>query len=189
MRLFLEPMGDDEKEEMKRADYNATITTYVVAFVLTCIFLAAIFIPNYLKPCANFNQASLQVPNQILSVALATTPEQQSKGLGGCKEVPQKSGMYFVFATQEERTFWMKDMLISIDIIWIQDGKVVGVEKNVPNLPRLTPESDLPRYASQVPVDAVLEVGAGMAELYGIQAGVELIVDKKQAVGDTSPIL
>lgn len=123
------------------------------------------------KPCATFNEAVLQTPLQTLSIALATTPEKQARGLGGCKAISNNAGMYFPFTEAQERTFWMKDMLIPIDIIWIKEGIVVGMERNVPNLPLNTLDSELPRYTSPGAVDAVLEVGGGKAGQYGIQEG------------------
>ncbi len=144
-------------------------------------FLGVIALMFFLreKPCANFREATLQTPMQLLGVSLASTAAQQSKGLGGCKEVPSHAGMYFVFPELAQRTFWMKDMLIPIDIIWIQQGIVVGIEKNVPSLPLDTPDTKLPTYTSAMPVDTVLEVATGKAEEYGIQIGSELHIDKK----------
>jgi uncharacterized protein len=147
----------------------------------TLIFFAVIGILFLFrdKPCANFKEATLNTPTQELTVALADTPAKQSKGLGGCKNVPRNAGMYFAFTDEQQRIFWMKDMLTSIDIIWLKDDKVVGIEKNVSNLPPRVPDSELPTYTSPVPIDAVLEVGAGKAGEYGIEVGSELHIDKK----------
>ena len=70
----------------------------------------------------------------------------------------------------------MKDMLIPIDIIWIADGAVVGIERNVPP-PVDSNQSDLPLYAPPQPIDAVLELPAGAAKQFNISIGsrVELI--------------
>lgn len=167
MRIFCESSSEYEEGVMKIL-FGIGILLFILGLSL------------YLqKPCANFNEATLHTPTKALSVALATTPEAQSKGLGGCRYIPKNSGMYFVFTDNSQRTFWMKGMRIPIDIVWISQGRVVGIEKNVPNLPRSTSDSDLPQYKSPVPVDAVLEVEAGMAEAYGAQEGETLIVDKK----------
>ena len=131
------------------------------------------------RPCANFKESSIETSMQKITIALADTPFEHTKGLGGCNMVPKNSGMYFDFQSVEERTFWMKDMLIPIDIVWVNEGVVVGIEKNVPNLPGNTPDSQLPRYSSPIPVDGVLEVGAGKAEEYGIQVGSKMNIDKK----------
>ncbi|MDA1169487.1 MAG: DUF192 domain-containing protein [bacterium] len=172
-----------ERKEFPLSHYweRGTTNLYAIAFVLLCGVVITAFLFSHNKPCAAFSEATLQTPPQTINLALANTPEKQSKGLGGCKYVPENSGMYFSFEQSNTHTFWMKDMLIPIDIIWIQGSSVVGIEKNVPNLPLDTPDEELPKYTSPVPVDAVLEVGAGMAEEYGI--------DENTVVSDTSPIL
>ena len=149
----------------------------VIACILLCGIILTIIKFSQNKPCANFNEAILLIPEQAIYLALANTPEKQSKGLGGCKYVPENSGMYFGpfdTAQGQNATFWMKNMLIPIDIIWLKDNQVVGIEKNVPSFPLDTPDEELPNYTSPEPVDAVLEVGAGMAEEYGIKEGSEI---------------
>ncbi len=150
-----------------------------IRLALVTIAVIGVFFLLLEKPCANFKESSIETPIQKITVALADTPEEQGRGLGGCTMVPRNSGMYFVFSSAEERTFWMKDMRIPIDIIWLYEGAVVGIERNVPNLPGNTPDSELPTYSSPIPVDGVLEVGTGKAEEYGIQIGSKMNIDKK----------
>ncbi len=138
------------------------------------VVLGTFLLLRSFRPCANFHTAILQTPTQSLNIALAQTPAEKSKGLGKCKEVPEHSGMYFVFNDVQEQTFWMKDMLIPIDIIWIKEGKVIGIEQHVPNMPLDTADTDLPLYTSPGAVDGVLEVGSGRAKQYGIEEGVLL---------------
>ena len=163
-------------------------TIAIILILLSAIIFVA-FKFSHNKPCANFNEASLTTPTQTITVALAKKPEQQSKGLGGCTYIPKNAGMLFQFPDAQTQTFWMKDMVIPIDIVWLKDSQVVGIELNAPNQPPGTPDEALPRYSSPVPVDAVLEVGAGKAGEYGIQAGSQLDIDNRGAVRDTSPIL
>jgi len=64
----------------------------------------------------------------------------------------------------------MKDMLLNIDIIWIRDDRVVGVEHDVPFNSDLDP-SELPIYLSPGEVTGVLELAAGEANRLGIDTG------------------
>ena len=64
----------------------------------------------------------------------------------------------------------MRDMQFSIDIIWIADGKVAGVQ------PKLSP-SDKGTFVSPVPVRLVLEVPGGFAETHGIKAGDPVVLN------------
>ncbi len=176
-RTPFSPIG--EKARM-RATHNATTaltptlslnrergTTYVILIILV-LCLLFFFRP---QPCSDFREAKIQTPKTTLSLALAETPEEQSKGLSGCTYIPKNSGMYFSFESSRPATFWMKDMVIPIDIIWIKNGEVVGIEKNVLHEPLNTPDSALKTYSSPGDIDAVLEIEAGKAEDYGIQKG------------------
>jgi len=122
-----------------------------------------------LETCRDFEQAELQINGQPLSVALATTTAEKARGLSGCASVPEKSGMYFVYDTPRQVQFWMKDMLIPLDIIWIADGTVIGIEAGVP--PADPADTDPPRYQPSEAITGVLEVPAGQAEALGIRIG------------------
>lgn len=129
--------------------------------------------------CRNFSESSLTINNHKISVALADTPAEQARGLSGCAEIPENSGMLFSYSTAQEATFWMKDMLIPIDIIWIRDGEVIGLETNVPPpSPRQSgsdggpiPDSELPLYRSPGPITAVLELPANTSAYLELKPG------------------
>ena len=89
------------------------------------------------------------------------------RGLSDVKILDKDSGMLFVFPTKEVRTFWMKDMNFPLDIIWITDNKIIGIEKN------LQPEGSHPLRSYQSPsaVNYVLEVNAGFCEKEKIKIG------------------
>ena len=99
------------------------------------------------------------------------TPEERAEGLSGREALEEGWGMLFLFSEPEVQSFWMKDMKFPIDIIWIREGQVVGVEWNAPaSLPTM-PLSLLPLYTSPGPVDMVFEVSAGTAESLKIKTG------------------
>jgi uncharacterized membrane protein (UPF0127 family) len=127
--------------------------------------------------CADFTQGRLVTPSTTLSIALAETPEEQATGLGGCRSIPQNSGMYFLMQPAQTAVFWMKDMLIPIDIVWIRNGEVIGIEDSVPNESAGTLEGDLKRYPSPGEVDGVLEIKAGTSKEYGIEKGTAIRLD------------
>lgn len=145
-----------------------------ILFSTVLILIAGILVSLYPRPCANFQQATLQTPTKTISIAVADSPEKQSRGLGGCRYIPKNAGMYFPFQPAQNTIFYMKDMLIPIDIIWIKDGEVVRVEKNLPNELANTPDANLKTYPSPGEIGAVLEVEAGKAEEYGIAQGSQL---------------
>jgi uncharacterized membrane protein (UPF0127 family) len=92
------------------------------------------------------------------------------QGLGGRESLADDRGMLFLFERSERHSFWMKDMLIPIDIIWISaEGRVVEVRTAQPE-PGV-PDEQLKRYYPDEPALYVLEVQAGLAAEKDVQAG------------------
>ena len=105
--------------------------------------------------------------DQRLVVEVADSPDTQTQGLSNRPSLPENTGMLFVFSDYRQRNFWMKEMQFPIDMIWISDTRVVGIEKNVP-----TPtSSQLLIYTSPEAVNYVVEVNAGWADRHGISVG------------------
>lgn len=115
--------------------------------------------------------ATVTVAGQTIAVRVAKTPAEQAHGLAGTPELSWNEGMLFPFSSKRELVFWMKGMVIPIDIIWITDGHIVGIEESVP-LPSAGASDDvLPTYRAPVPADTVLEVKAGFSAKYGLKVG------------------
>ena len=77
----------------------------------------------------------ITINNKIYNVKVAKTPEEKSKGLQGITELPDDEGMLFDFSDNpQEISMWMKDTLIPLDIIFInEDQEVILVEQGEPN--------------------------------------------------------
>jgi uncharacterized membrane protein (UPF0127 family) len=114
--------------------------------------------------------STLQIGDKSYRVELATTPEQQQKGLSGRDEIGS-DGMLFIFTPPRQPAFWMIDMKFDLDFIWIKDGVVSEVMTNIPKPLEGQAPADLPRYTPQQPVDMMLEVNAGFAAREGISVG------------------
>jgi len=101
-----------------------------------------------------------------IDVEVARSPQAQAKGLAGRASLKKGTGMVFPSDAPGRRGFWMKGMLIPIDIIWIKKGTIVAIDANLP-----PPSSDgaLPVYSRSA--DLVLEVPAGYAAEMGIRVG------------------
>lgn len=151
---------------------------FLLSIAAAGVLVAAVYGFSNGRDCQNFNQAYLKTPNQKIRLALAQTAMEQERGLGGCRAVPPNAGMYFPFPARSTPVFWMKDMLIPIDIVWLSQNKVVAVYASLP--PPADPTStDLKRYQAPQPIDAVLEVGAGQAKAYGlVPQGSVMLLDK-----------
>ncbi len=99
---------------------------------------------------------------------LALTPEQRARGLMGREALADDEGMLFVFPDTEPYpaavSFWMKDCLIPIDVIFIsREGEIVSIHEMEPPEPG-TPDDELKAYPSGSPVQFAIEVRGGLAE-------------------------
>ena len=85
-------------------------------------------------------------------------------GLGGRRRLAPGTGMLFMMPSFEVQQFCMRGMLISIDIIWIAQDRIIGFHKN------LSPK-DPGTFTSPAPADVVLEVPAGFVASAGLRIG------------------
>lgn len=125
---------------------------------------------------SSYNQ-KLAIGNKNLKVEIVSTPEKMALGLSGREKMADDEGMLFVFNSRVTPSFWMKDMKFNLDFLWISNGKIIGITKNVfaPLSPTL--DKDLPVYTPPAPVDSVLEVNAGWAEKNRIAVGNEVKIE------------
>jgi len=121
-----------------------------------------------------------QIPNQKTTVTIgdlkisadvAKNPIQRAKGLSGRTNLPQDEGMLFVFDREDRYAFWMKNVSIPLDFIWIsKDKEVLDITPNAQPEPNKS-EDQLRIYRPSIPVFYVLEVNAGLAKKYNIRIG------------------
>ncbi len=92
------------------------------------------------------------------TVEIASTPQEQEQGLMFRKTVmPGTMGMLFVFDAAQERSFWMKNTLFPLDILFFgADGKFVSWQQMQPCV-----KDPCPTYASNGQAQYALEVPAG----------------------------
>lgn len=108
----------------------------------------------------------LHIGDVVLDVEIADTLSSRIQGLSGRTALSANTGLLFVFNKAGIHGFWMKDMLFPIDIIWINaEKKIVHIEENV--LPSSYPKAFKPNE----PALYVLEVSAGVSQLWNIQLG------------------
>lgn len=100
-------------------------------------------------------------------VEIAETPEQHARGLMFRSSMPENHGMLFIFDDVVPRTFWMKNTLIPLDMVFLDENMVVvDIKSNVPPC-----ENDpCPTYTS-IPAMYVFEINAGLAEKNNIYVG------------------
>jgi len=92
------------------------------------------------------------------------SPERLYLGLSYRGELPEGRGMLFYMPNKQVQTFCMRGMRFPLDLIWISEGRVAGLTRNVP--PTFPGE-----LTSPAPVTQVLEVPGGFADRSGIKVG------------------
>ena len=156
------------------------VLTLIAAGVLITSLLISAIGQQIIRPTQqNSSGPSVEIDGYTFFVTIADTPQKQHRGLGGVTHLANNQGMYFPLQGQSDVAFWMKDMLIPIDIIWIKDGRIVGINANVPAPATNTPDNQLPLYYAPVPQpDAVLEIASNRVSQLHLNAGdtIELIL-------------
>jgi uncharacterized protein len=128
------------------------------------IVLLALF---YFRPDVPIDVPTLTFENgTVVYLEIADTEEERRQGLSERARLNLNSGLLFVHDARETPTYWMKDMLIPLDFIWIDDGVVVGLDENAE--PETSPSTF---YSPPSPITHVLEVNAGFIELHDISVG------------------
>ena len=113
-----------------------------------------------------------------IKINLEITQSQNDKirGLSNRKDLSQDSGMLFQYSDYQIRGFWMKDMLFPIDIIWIKNDVIVGIEKEIPP----ATDDNLKTYYPPLPINTVLEVNAGFSDKNNIKIGDSININIKK---------
>jgi|SRR3989338_9452196 len=112
-----------------------------------------------------------------LRIEYATTSETRELGLGGRTEIQENYGMLFIFPKDDKYGFWMKDMLVPIDIFWLDSkGHVISIASGVAT-------STYPNvFYPAAPARYVLETAAGFAKDNNIATGTSLQLKKLPSV-------
>ncbi len=92
-----------------------------------------------------------------IDVEIADTDKSREQGLMYRTKMSQSVGMFFIFNDETPRSFWMRNTIIPLDIIYINSGmKIVKIRQNT------IPYSEK-QVLSEKPAKYVLEVNAGFA--------------------------
>ncbi len=106
-----------------------------------------------------------------IEVEVAKTEAELRQGLMYVEKLPEKKGMLFIFPEEKMQSFWMKNMLISLDIIFLdKDKKIVNIIKRAE--PCQTDECS--SYYSTDSAQYVIEVNADFCDGFNINTQTEV---------------
>lgn len=134
---------------------------------------------NLVNKQSEFRNISIMNGNTTkeLKVEIASTYDQQLKGLMNREELDGYDGMLFEFENEQTRYFWMKDTPLKLDIIYFDaKGNFVSVSRNAePCLDK--PEFECATYPSEKPAKFVLETKAGFFKENELNSNTKLILN------------
>lgn len=159
---------------------SSLVRIFVDIVIVLTIFGVVFFLwQNYSGPVINYlygqQKISIFLRDVPVLVTPVDTPEDRQKGLSGISALPPNEGMLFIFDDEGRYGFWMKDTLLALDIIWINNSQeIVHIERNV------RPESYPATYYSPVPARFVVEVNAFFTSTFNINVGDKVTIPQNQ---------
>lgn len=110
---------------------------------------------------------NLKINERIINIEIASNDKQWYQGLSNRDSLCSDCGMLFDFPFKDKLDFVMRDMKFPLDLIFIEDNKILNIAEN------LAPEGNVTEniYSSYGEANRVLEVNAGYCNKYGIKVG------------------
>lgn len=127
-------------------------------FIYTAQFAAAACVDDAITVSGDFGTARF-------AIDLADDPEERAQGLMFVEQMPTLGGMLFVYETPQHATFWMRNTLIPLDMLFASPaGVITHIHENA--IP-----GDETVIDGGTGVTAVLEINGGLAQRLGIKTG------------------
>jgi len=112
--------------------------------------------------CAQFAGTDASVALEV-----ARTSQQQAQGLQHRRELAPNRGMLFPFEAPRQVQFWMKDVPIALDMVFVRSGRIQHIAARAPPCP----SEPCPTYSPEDPVTQVIELRGGRAQELGLAVG------------------
>lgn len=115
-------------------------------------------------PRSTLETVQMRIGDRTFTLEIADTPETQAYGLMNRKSLPPDRGMIFVFPDEKRRSFWMRNTLIPLDILYLNEaGRVMSIAQLKAMDENGVPSAGAAKYA--------IELNKGMAEEVGVEVG------------------
>ena len=102
---------------------------------------------------------------ETLDIEIADNDSSRARGLMQREDLPDGSGMLFVFPDESERAFWMANTPLALDLLFIRADGVIH------NIRRYVQPMSAENVISDGPVMYVLELEAGQSDALGLVEG------------------
>lgn len=137
---------------------------YIISIIIILVLIiSGVIISN------NYSKSEVcTIDKKCIKIEIAQTEEERTQGLMYREILDNNSGMLFIFTQENIYPFWMKDTLIPLDIIWINNADtIVFIQKNA--LPCKTEICE--SYYPNISASYVFEINSGKADELGLKVG------------------
>jgi uncharacterized protein len=118
--------------------------------------------------------ATAKIGNQSFDLEVAKTHQQEALGLMYRTFLPSNRGMLFLFSPPQPVQFWMKHCRLSLDMIFLRQGKVIAISANTPPCTA----DPCPVYGPNEPIDQVIEIRGSQAASLGLKVGANIEIQQ-----------
>jgi uncharacterized membrane protein (UPF0127 family) len=155
MKLF------DNGNEIKRGNKMLLIRNILVIKLMLTFYLCSISILTQAKEpeLENLLITNSDGATVTYNIEIARTSVQMKRGLMFRDYMPENQGMLFIYRPERAATMWMKNTILSLDILFIDKNGVIV------NFTEKTTPYSLSTISSGQPISAVLELNAGQIQL------------------------
>jgi len=127
--------------------------------------------------------SKVTIGEKSFNTIVAEDQETRSVGLMNVESLSTDSGMIFVFPNEGKLSFWMKNTLIPLDIIFISKDKfIVDMKKAF----QPCVEEPCESYTSRLPAKYALEINSGLSDEYGFQIGDQVLFGEVYQTEETA---
>ena len=114
------------------------------------------------------------IGGELFQLEVARTSQERAQGLMNRESLDPDTAMLFVFDDEAHRSFWMKNTLIPLDILFLDSSGVVVDVQTMTTQVGVT-DSELTRYPSAAPARYAIEMNAGLANELGVERGAQVV--------------
>lgn len=141
----------------------------IIIFGVILIVLIGIAYLSFSNIQSLNGRKTVDLKGNKIQLEVSDSETEHQKGLSSRDNLAKDRGMLFTFAKPDLYSFWMKEMRFPIDIIFINNDKIVTIYENVQ--PENDKNANLSLYTSTKPADKVIEINAGLAKEFGLKTG------------------
>lgn len=161
------------KKDFKDSD---TVRNASIAFALALVTILAVLVLTGLDSSDVYIvKLESGETNHTVAAEAAITEEEKRQGLMHREYLGEDEGMIFIYEEEDERSFWMKNTLLHLDIIFIGEDQVINSIQEADPEPGIS-DTQLERYTGDAKY--VLEVNQGFTEERGIVSGDRVFLEQ-----------